>query len=234
MKYTPMGYVSVALSVEPQKDPTKLDFKLCFTDSGKGMSLEYQRTKLFSPFSQEDPFAVGTGLGLSIVRQIVEQLGGSINVRSSQGVGTEVNVLLNLPISDNQAISQALKPGIIDTHGKKVCLLLPTIDEDKTMIRYTRRLAHSIEKTCRVYFGFEVQYSTDTIGIDADIFIIPEPPPSDALFRHHGDSIGKGKDGRNVPIVVCCPNMIRAVEFRNNEGQRIISQGRRLEVIAQP
>jgi hypothetical protein len=237
LKYTASGFVSISLTQENQEDPSKLAFKLRFTDSGKGMSLEYQRTKLFSPFSQEDPFAVGTGLGLSIVRQIVEQLGGSISVDSTQGVGTQVDVVLSLPLSGRQAdsITEALNSGFIDTHGKKICVLTPPQDDgNKDAERYAKRLAYSIAETCKVYFGFEVEHASTTVGIEADIFVIPEPPPSEALFKHHGDSIGKGKDGRNVPIVVCCPNMVRAVEFRGNEGQRVISMGRRLEVVAQP
>ena len=48
------------------------------------------------PFTQENPLNPGTGLGLSIVLQIVRSLGGTIDIMSDQGVGTEVAVTLTL------------------------------------------------------------------------------------------------------------------------------------------
>jgi signal transduction histidine kinase len=80
LKYTESGYIKVSLLQEKASSHT-VAFKLSVEDSGKGMSAEYQQTKLFAPFSQEDPFSSGTGLGLSIVKQIVESLKGEI-VRS--------------------------------------------------------------------------------------------------------------------------------------------------------
>ncbi|PQE05175.1 hypothetical protein CJF31_00011333 [Rutstroemia sp. NJR-2017a BVV2] len=47
---------------------------------------------LFTPFTQESSMNPGSGLGLSIVLRIVRSLGGSIDVKSEQGVGTEVKV----------------------------------------------------------------------------------------------------------------------------------------------
>jgi hypothetical protein len=51
---------------------------------------------LYTPFSQENSLNPGTGLGLSIVLQIVRSLGGTIDVHSELGVGTEVKVSLTL------------------------------------------------------------------------------------------------------------------------------------------
>jgi signal transduction histidine kinase len=60
-------------------------------DSGRGMSEEV-RTQIFRPFftTKSD----GTGLGLSIVHRIVEAHGGSIDVRSETGQGTEFDITL--------------------------------------------------------------------------------------------------------------------------------------------
>ncbi|KAH8660394.1 hypothetical protein BX600DRAFT_488572 [Xylariales sp. PMI_506] len=98
LKYTDSGYITVSL-VQLQAGPNadSVGFTLCVEDSGRGMSTEYQRTKLFAPFSQEDPFSNGTGLGLSIVKQIVESLKGEIDVQSTMHVGTKVKVALRLP-----------------------------------------------------------------------------------------------------------------------------------------
>jgi signal transduction histidine kinase len=77
LKYTESGYIRVSLLQEKASSHT-VAFTLSVEDSGKGMSAKYQQTKLFAPFSQEDPFSSGTGLGLSIVKQIVESLKGKI------------------------------------------------------------------------------------------------------------------------------------------------------------
>ncbi|KAI1035840.1 hypothetical protein LB505_003810 [Fusarium chuoi] len=64
------------------------------------MSEDFQQNRLFVPFSQEDSFQPGTGLGLSIVKQIVDSLGGTLEVKSEQDKGTEIEVRLRLePVS---------------------------------------------------------------------------------------------------------------------------------------
>jgi signal transduction histidine kinase len=67
------------------------EFRIKVRDSGDGMSEEV-RSQLFHPFftTKSD----GTGLGLSIVHRIVEEHGGSVEVESKVGVGTEIAIVL--------------------------------------------------------------------------------------------------------------------------------------------
>jgi hypothetical protein len=92
LKYTPAGWVKVHLSVQEVDDQACVHINV--SDSGKGISAEFLKTRLFSPFSQEDTLQAGTGLGMSIVKQVVERLGGQINVTSQVNVGTQVHVTL--------------------------------------------------------------------------------------------------------------------------------------------
>ncbi|MFT4046731.1 MAG: sensor histidine kinase [Solimonas sp.] len=62
-------------------------------DSGIGMDEETQR-HIFEPFFTTKPVGQGTGLGLSIVFRIVEDHGGSIEIDSAPGAGTEFRVIL--------------------------------------------------------------------------------------------------------------------------------------------
>ena len=62
-------------------------------DDGPGMTEEV-RSQIFEPFFTTKPAAQGTGLGLAIAEEIVREHGGSIEVRSEPGRGTEMRVWL--------------------------------------------------------------------------------------------------------------------------------------------
>ncbi|KAI2716246.1 hypothetical protein CBS147354_7046 [Penicillium roqueforti] len=102
MKYTDSGRVTLSLSASSQSEGRSRRqgledlVTLTVTDTGKGISEEFLRSKLYTPFAQEDALAVGTGLGLSIVRSLVKALNGSIRIRSRPGEGTVVHVSLPL------------------------------------------------------------------------------------------------------------------------------------------
>ena len=90
-KFTESG--SVGLDVERMADAdgkTVLGFTV--SDTGIGMTAE-QQSRLFQPFTQADQSHArkygGTGLGLAITRQLVELMGGKIEVRSKPGHGSE-------------------------------------------------------------------------------------------------------------------------------------------------
>lgn len=69
---------------------------ICIKDNGEGMSAE-QLAQLFKPFNrlgQENGYKQGTGIGLVVTKALVEQMGGSISVESTVGVGSEFHVKL--------------------------------------------------------------------------------------------------------------------------------------------
>jgi signal transduction histidine kinase len=70
-------------------------------DTGKGMTEEFMRERLFQPFATTKK--KGIGLGLYSCRDIIEQHGGRIDVASQVGRGTEFSVVL--PIKGNNTSS---------------------------------------------------------------------------------------------------------------------------------
>lgn len=69
------------------------DFFLSVRDNGAGMGTE-TLARIFQPFFTTKRMEGGTGLGLSIVHNLVQNLGGTIEVRSSPGTGSEFVVTL--------------------------------------------------------------------------------------------------------------------------------------------
>ena len=84
-------------------------------DTGKGMTEEFMRERLFHPFATTKK--KGIGLGLYSCRDIIEQHGGRIDVASQVGRGTEFSVIL--PIRGNNTSS------LSDSSGDIVSSLLP-------------------------------------------------------------------------------------------------------------
>ena len=103
-KYTPTKG-QIRLDVEELKQTSHNYAKICFrvSDNGIGMSSEYL-SRIYDSFSREERTTVntiqGTGLGMSIVKSLVDLMGGSINVDSIQGKGTQFVVVLDFKISE--------------------------------------------------------------------------------------------------------------------------------------
>jgi len=81
---------------------------ISITDNGCGISPEFQ-DRLFKPFFTTKTRGEGTGLGLYIVKEIIDDLDGRIELRSTVGVGTtfivhlpRVNALQQAPVAATQ------------------------------------------------------------------------------------------------------------------------------------
>ena len=106
IKFTPAGgTVSVRLKQFPGAKKGSGLYEIRVKDSGIGMSQEFVQ-KIFSPFERERTSTVsrtqGTGLGMAITKNIVDMMGGTIEVRTEQGKGTEFIVRLPLRIQSEQ------------------------------------------------------------------------------------------------------------------------------------
>ena len=75
-------------------------FFVSVADTGRGMS-EAVRERIFEPFFTTKPVGQGTGMGLSISYAIVQRHGGSLEVRSEEGKGTEI--LIRIPLDPGPA-----------------------------------------------------------------------------------------------------------------------------------
>ena len=98
IKFTPAGgTVSVRVRQLAGKVHGCGQYEFRVKDNGIGMSPEFAQ-KIFDPFERERTSTVsqiqGTGLGMAITKNIVDMMGGAINVQTAQGKGTEFIICL--------------------------------------------------------------------------------------------------------------------------------------------
>ncbi len=84
---------SVAIATEIMRDGTSARVRVTVADTGRGMTRD-ELERAFDDFYTTK--AGGTGLGLSIVRRLVRDLGGSLNVATEPGAGSQF--LVDLPV----------------------------------------------------------------------------------------------------------------------------------------
>ncbi len=99
VKFTEKGEVVVAIK-PVRRDEEEVAVQFCVLDTGIGIAAE-QMEKIFTPFTQADSSTTrrygGTGLGLSISRQLVELMGGELQVESLPGSGS--NFCFTVPLA---------------------------------------------------------------------------------------------------------------------------------------
>ena len=78
---------------------------------------------IFEEFSREKTTTenkiVGTGLGLPIVKSMIELMGGSIQVESTQGTGTKFTVTVSLTIASKEDVYKEPEPKLISGRDRK-------------------------------------------------------------------------------------------------------------------
>jgi signal transduction histidine kinase len=96
---SPAKRLSIRTGVQSEAQRSKREngktVQVEFTDNGSGIPAE-DLTRIFDPFHTTKDPGKGTGLGLSVSLRIVEDMGGVIKVKSTQGKGTTLTVILPL------------------------------------------------------------------------------------------------------------------------------------------
>ncbi|MGF1790965.1 ATP-binding protein [Photobacterium profundum] len=119
VKFTLQGSVTLSITYTDIGDK-KASLLFSIKDTGIGIEKDKQQ-QVFAPFTQEDGSITrqfgGTGLGLAICRQLVELLGGSIELKSEKGFGSDFYFSLDVDVVKYQ-------PKLIPNFENKKCLLL--------------------------------------------------------------------------------------------------------------
>ena len=218
LKFTTEGFIHVALSQPKPPITTKIrrgvpNIRIVITDSGPGISDDFIKHRLFSAFSQEDSLNAGSGLGLSIVKQITDTMGGSIQIQSQIGVGTQICV--NLPLEPvPQSLLDVNLPGADDTFaaqlhelkGLRVRLMgfpkheFPGIGSrasSNTVDEYA-----TISTVCRSWLKMQIADPLGKDGLAPDFLLVDERQLSKLPMD---ESISS-----SMPAVVICRNAVIA------------------------
>ena len=108
VKFTNHGKIQIAVrEMARHDDRVRLEFVVC--DTGIGMDVK-KLENIFHPFSQADTSTTrkfgGTGLGLTISSQLVERMGGAIQVESELGIGSTFYFQLCFPLLKEQDLPE--------------------------------------------------------------------------------------------------------------------------------
>jgi signal transduction histidine kinase/CheY-like chemotaxis protein len=238
LKYTETGAIRVSLHADRSQThadvPSSTMVKFSVTDTGKGISQDYLKNRLYTPFAQEDSLSVGTGLGLSIVRQIVTALGGSMKIQSEYGEGTSVTVLIPLEASlspadapevDTRKITQDLRSRKI-TYVLLSCDTLPDNSNEPSM--------RSVLQALSDWFGLERIHLSSAVLPD---LVIAEAQAiqhlsnhDEADFSHHEHRI----DANSCPAEVLLHNTAPVLILGTSSSVQHLPRSNRQRRLSQP
>ena len=129
MKFTPEGG-RINVYLRQEDSPVGSNYVRCHfrvKDNGIGMSPEFQKT-IFDTFTREKKDQVnrteGTGLGMAITNHIVDMMGGTIELLSEQGKGTEFHIVLDLEKAMEKIEDMCLPPWrmLVIDNNEDLCL----------------------------------------------------------------------------------------------------------------
>ena len=157
IKFTEQGEVSVLVERVIQQSDT-VTLRLTVRDTGIGMTQE-QQERLFSPFTQVDSSMTrrfgGTGLGLTISRRLVQLMGGTLDVRSAAGQGSEFRVTLPLALAGDHGdaaaprnVLGALRLLVVDDNATSRAYLSKTIRAWQWELDSVDSCAQAQERIC--------------------------------------------------------------------------------------
>ncbi|MDD6204813.1 MAG: response regulator, partial [Firmicutes bacterium] len=113
VKFTPPGgTISVRIAQLHNAPEGKGLYEIRVKDTGIGMSQEFAG-KIFEPFERERTSTVsrtqGTGLGMAITKNIIDMMGGTIDIHTEQGKGTEFVIRVALRLRTEHRNTEEIK-----------------------------------------------------------------------------------------------------------------------------
>ena len=140
VKFTPSGgSIFLQICQMPSEKEEYGSYKFIFKDTGIGMSEEFLE-HIFEPFEREKNSVKqgieGTGLGMSIVKDTVDMMGGTIQIKSAKGQGSEFVIGLDLKLQNNVPKREKIQ----ELEGKRALI----VDDDFNTCNSITRMLEQI------------------------------------------------------------------------------------------
>ncbi len=137
VKFTEEGTIVVGLSLAEPPSDGRATLRLSVRDTGVGIPPD-RLDRIFEEFAQADTSVSrkygGTGLGLSISRRLAERMGGTLEVESEVGKGTEFVCVLPFPLAGEDGTApEAWDPELL--RGRRILI----VDDLATPRRVSRK-----------------------------------------------------------------------------------------------
>lgn len=153
LKFTFKGTIGISLT-EQRLSGDKLALTIQVTDTGIGMTQE-EISQLFKRFTQDGSSSSSqnyhpmgsmlesTGLGLSISQKLIELMGGSIKVNSEKDKGTEIIIMMSMPLSATQKLPRTFSPIPVvfaATSQRRVLIVEDNLINQRILANYVKPL----------------------------------------------------------------------------------------------
>ena len=205
-KFSESGTTIYWIVKTDQVESDRLHTVSVIRDQGIGMSKEFM-TRMFQPFEQVDSeyAASGTGLGLSIVQSLIAMMGGTLDVKSEPGKGSEFVFELDFQTGQPQEKPQVSEDMSASLKGKHILLC----EDNQINADLTRGL---LEKTGCVLDWMEngqlglKRFENSSVHVYAAILMDIRMPVMDGLTAARKIRLLDRADAKTIPIITMSAN----------------------------
>jgi len=189
IKFTSKGSISLKVEEENFGDKSKLTFSV--HDSGVGIS-EKKIHKLFEPFTQADASTTrkhgGTGLGLFISQQLALLMGGKLDIKSKENIGSVFSLEIELELVNGAEFQKETLNDVFTP------LDILVIEDDKNSAQILEEYIRSFGFFVTTVASYEEAVKVVEEKLSFDLFIIDYRLPTingDEVYENLKDIFGK-------------------------------------------
>lgn len=199
IKFTGKGAVTISVELLNHQPETHIAIRV--TDTGIGMSDEAQQY-IFQAFRQVDGAMTrkvgGTGLGLALVSKFTDLLGGTISVKSEEGVGTCFQLVIPIKLDQEGAIPKQTEiPSEEYTGDEKIILCIDDEAEALELLNdYLTDEGYHVVTTTSAEEGLALAKQIKPLAITLDI-LMPSKDGWSVLSE-----LKSSDDTRDIPVMV--------------------------------